>query len=920
MSTYPSSRRSSRKGRPDTPDVRDGARYRALLDAIDDGFCVVQMVFDDSQRAVDYRFLDINPAFQRETGLVDARGQLMRDLVPEHEQYWFDLYGHVALTGEPVRFERHAAMLADRWFNVLAFRVDEPEAHHVAILFRDVSDRRRAAHERDAARDRERETNALLDALSESAPIGLAFLDPELRFRRLNPRLAEMNGLSIEAHLGKRPDEVLRNLENLPEMLARWDEVVRSGNSWLNVEVRGETHARPGDVRTWSESFFPVRVRGRIVGLGCAVEDITERKRAEEALAASEARFRRLVELGPVGIAVSEPDGQVVLANDALLAMLGYRRDELPLLNWRERTPPEYLERDEAGLEALRRGETPGPFEKVYVRRDGTRVPVMVVAQFLPGEGERTIAYALDMTERKRAQSALRESEAQLRRLIDNMAVFVAMLDRDGTLLEVGEPALQVGGLRREQVLGRKFWECGWWLHDREQQNRIRQWIGDAAQGATVRQDVTVRTANDGRMAIDCMLAPVFDSEGKVTHVIPSGIDISARKRMETALLENEARLSQAASALQDADRRKDEFLATLAHELRNPLAPIRNGVQLLRLVAGDDQTLRRTTEMMDRQVNHLVRLVDDLLDVSRITRGKIELRREPVTLNHVLRNALESCDTLFEPNGHTLHVEIPPEPVMVAGDPDRLTQVFANLLSNAAKFTPSEGTVWLSMRAEGEQAVVIVRDSGIGIPEDRLQTVFDMFSQAHGPRVNDGLGIGLALVRQLLHMHLGSVTAESGGEGRGSQFTVRLPLLRSSTTEAREPRSAVAASAPVAPLRERRILVVDDNADAAESLGQLLRMHGQKVAICSSGEAAIELARTYQPQLIFMDIGMPGMDGLAATRRIRAQPGGAAVRIIALTGWGQEDDRQRTHDAGLDDHLVKPVQIEALVRILQNV
>ncbi len=256
----------------------------------------------------------------------------------------------------------------------------------------------------------------------------------------------------------------------------------------------------------------------------------------------------------------------------------------------------------------------------------------------------------------------------------------------------------------------------------------------------------------------------------------------------------------------------------------------------------------------------------------------------------------------------------------MVAGDPDRLTQVFANLLSNAAKFTPSEGTVWLSMRAEGEQAVVIVRDSGIGIPEDRLQTVFDMFSQAHGPRVNDGLGIGLALVRQLLHMHLGSVTAESGGEGRGSQFTVRLPLLRSSTTEAREPRSAVAASAPVAPLRERRILVVDDNADAAESLGQLLRMHGQKVAICSSGEAAIELARTYQPQLIFMDIGMPGMDGLAATRRIRAQPGGAAVRIIALTGWGQEDDRQRTHDAGLDDHLVKPVQIEALVRILQNV
>jgi CheY-like chemotaxis protein len=322
---------------------------------------------------------------------------------------------------------------------------------------------------------------------------------------------------------------------------------------------------------------------------------------------------------------------------------------------------------------------------------------------------------------------------------------------------------------------------------------------------------------------------------------------------------------------------------------------------------------------MMDRQVNHLVRLVDDLLDVSRITRGKIELRRERVVLNEVLSSALESCETLFEPHGHELRVQIPSEPLAVQGDPDRLTQVFSNLLSNAAKFTPREGTVWLSLERQGDDAVVVVRDTGIGIPAERLESVFDMFAQVHAPRGNDGLGIGLALVRRLLEMHKGSVTAHSGGLGRGSSFTVRLPLLQRSVAGSATPtaRGNGDAAADKTQNGELRVLVVDDNADAAESLARLLKLRGHDVTTCTSGVEAVELARRDRPDLVFMDIGMPRMDGLTATRLIRSQPGGAAMRIVALTGWGQDSDRQRTREAGMDEHLVKPVSLDSLREVL---
>lgn len=839
----------------------------------------------------------------------------MREIAPLHEQHWFDRYADVALTGMPCRFEARAEALAGgRWFDVFAFRVDQPDQRHVAILFADVTARRAAEEKITAALAGEREANALLDAMFETAPIGLAFVDRELRFRRVNAQLAELNGLPVSEHLGHRPDELLHRLSGLDLILERWKGIIETGEPWLNVEVRGETPAEPGVPRSWSESFFPIRVSNETVGLGVVVEETTERDRARDALVASEARFRALIELGPVGISIGDPDGHIVLANDAFLAMLGYTREEAPAnLNWIELTPPEQHSRDVAYVRALRQGQRPPPLEKELLRRDGSRVAVLIVAQLLPGEKARMMAYALDITQRRTAELQVQESAAQLRRLIDHMAAFVSMLDRDGTLLEVNEPALRRGGVQRHQVIGRKFWDCPWWTHDPLQQRRIQEWCRRAREGETIRHDAVGRTLNDGRVDIDFMLVPVFDETGEVTHLIPSGVDISDRKRMELALRENEQRLAESAAALRDADRRKDDFLATLAHELRNPLAPIRNGIQILRLIAAENPTLERTSQMMERQMQHLVRLVDDLLDVSRITRGKIKLRRDLVLLNQVVSSALESCQTLFEPHGHSLSVRLSPESLCVLGDPDRLRQVFANLLSNAAKFTPRRGSVWVSLERSAEFALVSVKDTGIGIPRERLKHVFEMFAQVNTPEGNDGLGIGLALARQLVHLHGGRIEAHSEGVGKGSEFTVCLPLVNVGAAGSKQP--AIRSSSAT----RKRVLIVDDNVDAAESLAQVLSLRGHLVRTANSGHEAVNRAREDPPEIILLDLGMPGMDGLTAARLIRQQPAGAGIRIIALTGWGQESDRQRTREAGMREHLVKPVDPQALLTLLEE-
>jgi PAS domain S-box-containing protein len=366
--------------------------------------------------------------------------------------------------------------------------------------------------------------------------------------------------------------------------------------------------------------------------------------------------------------------------------------------------------------------------------------------------------------------------------------------------------------------------------------------------------------------------------------------------------------------ALKDADRKKDEFLATLAHELRNPLAPLRTGLQLMRMRGGEGATADQAQAMMERQLAQLVRLVDDLLDLSRITRGKIELRKEPVELAAVVNAAVETSRPLIEEMGHELTVRVPKQPVVLQADLIRLAQVFMNLLNNAAKYTDRGGRIGLVAERQGSDVVVSVRDTGIGIPADKLTSIFEMFAQVNRSlwKAQGGLGIGLTLVRRLVEMHGGSIEARSEGLGKGAEFVVRLPIL----VEASAP-PADGGEEPAPPKSSLRVLVVDDNRDGADSLAMMLRLMGNDTHTAYDGQEAMAAAGELRPDVVLLDVGLPGLNGYEACRRIREQPWGKGVVLVAVTGWGQEDDRRRSHDAGFDHHMVKPVDPRALMKML---
>ncbi|MBW3621858.1 MAG: response regulator [Armatimonadetes bacterium] len=392
--------------------------------------------------------------------------------------------------------------------------------------------------------------------------------------------------------------------------------------------------------------------------------------------------------------------------------------------------------------------------------------------------------------------------------------------------------------------------------------------------------------------------------------------EIAERKQLELAL-------QQRAEALAEADRRKDEFLAMLGHELRNPLAPILNALHVMRSKGVDDATLKRARDIVDRQVKHITRLIDDLLDVSRITQGKVELRKETVELSDIIDLAVEAAMPLVEEGRHRLSVEKPEKRIWICADGVRLQQVFTNLLNNASKYTEDGGEITLSVRLEAETVSVSVRDTGTGIPPEVLPRVFDLFAQGDCSldRSQGGLGIGLTMVRKLVEMHGGSVQAHSEGVGKGSEFTLRLPFLSVQDPGAQDippERVETAESAPAA--SRSRILLVEDNLDAAESLGFILEISGYDVRHADSGPLGIDLAGAFRPQVILCDIGLPGMDGYEVAAKLRAMPGMKETTLIALTGYGQEEDRQKTLNAGFDHHLIKPVNPEHLQELLASI
>jgi PAS domain S-box-containing protein len=498
-----------------------------------------------------------------------------------------------------------------------------------------------------------------------------------------------------------------------------------------------------------------------------------------------------------------------------------------------------------------------------------------------------------DVSQRKGAE----EAQAFLAAIVASSDDAIVSKTLDGVIRSWNVGAERLFGYTAKEAIGRPITL----IIPEELLDQEQEILARIRSGERIDHFETVRVSKQGkRINISLTVSPIRDAGGRIIGASKIARDITDRKRT--------------AEALRESDRRKDEFIALLAHELRNPLAALRNGLHVIRLASHDINCVAKTREMMERQLRHMVRLIDDLLDISRISRSKMELRRTRLLLADVLKSAVEVARPQIEAAGHELSISLPSSPIYLDADLTRLVQVFGNLLGNSAKYSEPKGRIWLTAERSGSEVIISVKDNGIGIPPQQINNIFDMFSQVGRSieRSSGGLGIGLALVKGLVEMHGGSVAAESPGVGKGSAFTVRLPALADRTDPMPLDSTERATDAPV-----RRILVVDDNRDSATSMAMMLRLMGNEVQTAHDGMEAVEAADQFRPQVILMDVGIPRLTGYEATRRIREQSWGKNMIIIALTGWGQDSDKEKSREAGCNAHLVKPINMSDLLKLL---
>jgi PAS domain S-box-containing protein len=498
-------------------------------------------------------------------------------------------------------------------------------------------------------------------------------------------------------------------------------------------------------------------------------------------------------------------------------------------------------------------------------------------------------------------EKKMKTSEVHYRRLFETAQHAILILNRDtGHILNANAFACSFLGYAEEEFVGKELWQVGLF------KNRHAN------------QTVLLELQEKGYFRHDDLLLETKTGQSKIVELV-SNVFVVESTELIQCNLRDVAERRQGEEALKEANRRKDEFLTMLAHELRNPLAPIRNALAIVQMRGQERrQAVRQAWAMIERQVECLVRLVDDLLDLSRISRGKIDLKKHPVDMAIIVARAVECSQPLIDARRHELQMMLPDEPMPVDADVTRMAQVLLNLLNNAAKYTPERGRIWLTAQKSPSEIAVHVRDNGMGIPADILPRIFDLFVQAERTlnRADGGLGIGLTLVRWLTEMHGGRVEASSAGPGQGSEFVVRLPLLGGQPA-AVAPALAADSAKGGRTFVKRRILVVDDNKDSADSLAMLLRLVGNDVRTVHDGRQALVVAEAYRPHLVLLDIGLPGLNGYEVARRLRAEPWIGNTTLVALTGYGGEDDRRRAEAAGFAYHMVKPVDFDALDKLL---
>jgi PAS domain S-box-containing protein len=778
-------------------------------------------------------------------------------------------------------------------------RVDKVVAEMVAqraALEREVAEHRRTE---EALRRKETE----LKLIADHTPVILSRCSRDLHFVSVNRACAEFFRTTPEELAGRRFEDVVGH--EAYEVLAPHIEEVLRGRP---VDFEAEVPYAIAGRRYMRATYMPdVDEAGEVVGWIASLSDITAKKKAEETVAQRERLFRALVLASSQVVWHFRSDGSPLKEIDDASAtwwreFTGQTEAERAGnggLGWLDAVHPEDREIALKSWHTVT-GSTEGIRTESRVRRhDGawrwlelSRVPI-------EGTEAEWAGAVVDITERKEAELALRESEHRFRTVVEASTVPFALLapvrDEGGRIVDFRWKYVNAASTRTLQkpaddLIGRRVEEAfpGAW----DDAHLFDGYVSVVEKQLPL--ETELRSAKSGRW-FRIIASPL---EGSVAVWFA---DISERKRQQ--------------QALQDADRRKDEFLATLAHELRNPLAPIRQAALIARSGQVSDAQRTWAHSVIERQVQHMSLLLDDLLDVSRITRGTLSLRKQVVSLRTIVNSAVETARPLIDSRGHVLEVDVPAG-LQLEADPLRLAQILANLLTNAAKYTPHGGQIRLRAQTVHDMAIVSVEDTGIGLAKEDMQRIFEMFSQADSSSdtMHAGLGIGLALSRGLVELHGGSIEAQSEGPGKGSRFIVRVPLGEARTappparrSDADRPRGA-----------GRRVLVADDNRDAAESLAVLLRLEGHDVIVADDGETALRLFEEQHPDVVLLDIGMPQMDGYEVARRIRALPGGRRVLLVALTGWGQEKDRAASREAGFDHHLVKPVDTGIFSRLME--
>jgi PAS domain S-box-containing protein len=789
-------------------------------------------------------------------------------------------------------------------------RDDNGQVSGCVLTFRDVTAQRRDAQEK---------ANQLLTARRLASIV--EFSDDGIISKSLRGIIQSWNA-AAERLFGYTADEAVGRHISLvipPECLSEEDHIISTLKAGGRIEHFETVRVRKDGRRLRvSLTVSPIRDEaGNVVGASKIVRDVTLQRRAEERerellaeTAAANAKFQAFFEQGALFAGLTNLDGALIEANRLSLEGCGFAREQaLGKPFWEGPWWAGSLELQEqirAGFAQAIAG-TAFRAEMPYFVGDGSqRIADVTIVPIKDETGKVLFAAptGIDVTERKRAEAG----RQQFVTLVENSPDFIGICDLQGVPFFVNHAGLDLVGLADVDEARQKAVSDFFFPEDRPMM--VEEFFPAVLERGRGEIEVRFRNFKTGGarwMAYKVLTLP--DADGRPIALATVSQDVTERRQMADDLRQVAADLSQ-------ANHRQTEFLAMLAHELRNPLAPISNAVRALRVGNGDTKVARAVLGMFERQVRQLSRLVDDLLDLSRVTRGKIALRRAPVELGPIVEQAVEAVRAQYGGLNHELSVTLPTEPIYLNGDRARLAQVLGNLLNNACKFTDEGGHIALSVAHEGAQAVVRVRDDGIGIAPEQLPHLWKMFAQADTSleRTRDGLGIGLTLVQALVEMHGGTTEARSEGLGRGSEFVVRLPVLADAA--ATVPRAAETEAPRMA---GHRILIVDDNLDGAESLAMLLEEVGQETCEAHDGLQAIDAAERLRPDAILLDIGLPKLNGYEVCRRIRQRPWGAKVMIVALTGWGQDEDRQRSVEAGFDTHLVKPVDFELLMKLLDS-